>query len=230
MTGRILVVEDDPGIARAVKAYLEREGFEVTAAAEGLPALRHALAEPPTLIVLDWMLPDLDGLEFMKQLRQKQRTPIIMLTARTEENDRILGLEFGADDYVTKPFSPRELIARVKAVLRRTEGTVQGNPDMLVTGPLVIDLVKHTATCEGVPLELTVLEFNLLHTMASQPGRVFSRDELLSRVWGTDFVGVDRVVDVHVSHLRRKLGDDPEAPTLVLTVRGIGYKLAEDGA
>ena len=230
MTGRILVVEDDPGIARAVKAYLEREGFEVTAAAEGLHALRHALAEPPTLIVLDWMLPDLDGLEFMKQLRQKQRTPIIMLTARTEENDRILGLEFGADDYVMKPFSPRELVARVKAVLRRTEGTVQGNPDMLVTGPLVIDLVKHTVTRDDVPLELTVLEFNLLHTMASQPGRVFSRDELLSRVWGTDFVGVDRVVDVHVSHLRRKLGDDPEAPTLVLTVRGIGYKLAEGGA
>lgn len=230
MTGRILVVEDDPGIARAVKAYLEREGFEVDVATDGLPALRHALAEPPTLIVLDWMLPDLDGLEFMKQLRQKQRTPIIMLTARTEENDRILGLEFGADDYVTKPFSPRELVARVKAVLRRTEGTVQGNPDMLVTGPLVIDLVKHTVTRNDVPLELTVLEFNLLHTMASQPGRVFSRDELLSRVWGTDFVGVDRVVDVHVSHLRRKLGDDPEAPTLVLTVRGIGYKLAEGSA
>lgn len=230
MTGRILVVEDDPGIARAVKAYLEREGFEVNVETDGLPALHLALAEAPALIVLDWMLPDLDGLEFMKQLRQEQRTPIIMLTARTEENDRILGLEFGADDYVTKPFSPRELVARVKAVLRRTEGTVQGNPDMLVTGPLVIDLVKHTVTCGGVPLELTVLEFNLLHTMASQPGRVFSRDELLSRVWGADFVGVDRVVDVHVSHLRRKLGDDPEVPTLVLTVRGVGYTLADGGA
>lgn len=230
MTGRILVVEDDPGIARAVKAYLEREGFEVDVETDGLPALRQALAEAPTLIVLDWMLPDLDGLEFMKQLRQKQRTPIIMLTARTEENDRILGLEFGADDYVMKPFSPRELVARVKAVLRRTEGTEQGSPDMLVTGPLVIDLVKHTVTRDDMPLELTVLEFNLLHTMASQPGRVFSRDELLSRVWGTDFVGVDRVVDVHVSHLRRKLGDDPEAPTLVLTIRGVGYKLAEGGA
>ena len=230
MTGRILVVEDDPGIARAVKAYLEREGFEVNVETDGLPALRLALAEAPALIVLDWMLPDLDGLEFMNQLRQEQRTPIIMLTARTEENDRILGLEFGADDYIMKPFSPRELVARVKAVLRRTDGTVQGNPDTLVTGPLVIDLVKHTVTCGGVPLELTVLEFNLLHTMASQPGRVFSRDELLSRVWGTDFVGVDRVVDVHVSHLRRKLGDDPEVPTLVLTVRGVGYKLADGGA
>lgn len=230
VTGRILVVEDDPGIVRAVRAYLEREGFEVDVATDGLLALEHALAKAPMLIVLDWMLPGLAGLEFMRRLRQEQSTPIIMLTARTEENDRILGLEFGADDYVTKPFSPRELVARVKAVLRRTEGAEPRDPDALVTGPLVIDLVKHTVTREGAPLELTVLEFNLLQTLASQPGRVFSRDELLSRVWGTDFTGVDRVVDVHVSHLRRKLGDDPDAPTLVLTVRGIGYKLAEGGA
>jgi two-component system, OmpR family, alkaline phosphatase synthesis response regulator PhoP len=230
MTGRILVVEDDLGIARAVRAYLEKEGFEVDVVTDGLLALQRALAEAPLLIVLDWMLPGLDGLEFMRRLRQEQRTPIIMLTARIEENDRILGLEFGADDYVTKPFSPRELVARVKAVLRRTENAEERDPEVLVAGPLVIDLVRHTVTCDDAPLELTVLEFNLLHTLANQPGRVFTRDELLSRVWGTDFVGVDRVVDVHVSHLRHKLEADPEVPTLILTVRGVGYKLAEGGA
>jgi two-component system, OmpR family, alkaline phosphatase synthesis response regulator PhoP len=230
MTGRILVVEDDLGIARAVRAYLEKEGFEVDVVTDGLLALQRALAEAPLLIVLDWMLPGLDGLKFMRRLRQEQRTPIIMLTARIEENDRILGLEFGADDYVTKPFSPRELVARVKAVLRRTEGAEEEDPEVLVAGPLVIDLVRHTVTRDDVPLELTVLEFNLLHTLAVRPGRVFTRDELLSRVWGTDFVGVDRVVDVHVSHLRHKLEADPEVPTLILTVRGVGYKLAEGGA
>lgn len=230
MMGRILVVEDDDGIVRAVRAYLERAGFEVSVASDGLQGLHQALAEPPTLIVLDWMLPGLDGLEFMRRLRREQRTPVIMLTARTEENDRIVGLELGADDYVTKPFSPRELVARVKAVLRRAEPSDEGDPDRLVTGPLVIDLARRTVSREGVPLDLTVLEFNLLHTLASQPGRVFSRDELLSRVWGADFSGVDRVVDVHISHLRQKLEVDSETPGLVVTVRGIGYKLAEGDA
>ena len=230
MTGRILVVEDDDGIVRAVKAYLERAGFEVSVASDGLLGLHQALAESPTLIVLDWMLPGLDGLEFMRRLRREQRTPVIMLTARTEENDRIVGLELGADDYVTKPFSPRELVARVKAVLRRAEPSEEGDPDRLVTGPIVIDLARRTVSREGVPLDLTVLEFNLLHTLASQPGRVFSRDELLSRVWGADFSGVDRVVDVHISHLRHKLEVDSETPGLVVTVRGIGYKLAEGDA
>ena len=228
MKGRILVVEDDPGIVRAVKAYLEQEGFDVAVAADGLLALKAALTETPTLIVLDWMLPSLDGLEFMRRLRQEQRTPVIMLTARTEENDRILGLELGADDYVTKPFSPRELVARVKAVLRRTESPPEGGDEILTAGALHLDLGKRTVNRNGVPLELTLLEFKLLHALMSQPGRVFSRDELLSRVWGSDFTGVDRVVDVHISHLRRRLGDDPEAPMLVLTIRGVGYKLVEE--
>ncbi len=227
MKGRVLVVEDDPGIVRAVKAYLEQEGFDVTVAVDGLLGLKNALTEAPALIVLDWMLPSLDGPEFMRRLRQEQRTPVIMLTARTEENDRILGLELGADDYVTKPFSPRELVARVKAVLRRTEAPTEDGT--LSVGPLQLDLEKRSVVRAGVPLELTLLEFKLLYTLMGQPGRVFSRDELLSRVWGLDFTGVDRVVDVHISHLRRRLGDDPDAPALVLTVRGVGYKLAEAG-
>lgn len=227
MKGQILVVEDDPGIVRAVKAYLEQEGFGVAVAADGLLALNAALAETPTLIVLDWMLPSLDGLEFMRRLRQEQRTPVIMLTARTEENDRVLGLELGADDYMTKPFSPRELVARVKAVLRRTEVPTERPDQTVVVGSLQLNLEKRSVVRAGVPLELTVLEFSLLHTLMGQPGRVFSRDELLNRVWGSDFTGVDRVVDVHISHLRRRLGDDPDTPALVLTVRGVGYKLAE---
>lgn len=227
MKGQILVVEDDPGIVRAVKAYLEQEGFGVAVAADGLLALNAALAETPTLIVLDWMLPSLDGLEFMRRLRQEQRTPVIMLTARTEENDRVLGLELGADDYMTKPFSPRELVARVKAVLRRTKVPTERPDQTLVVGSLQLNLEKRSVVRAGVPLELTVLEFSLLHTLMGQPGRVFSRDELLNRVWGSDFTGVDRVVDVHISHLRRRLGEDPDTPTLVLTVRGVGYKLAE---
>ncbi len=230
MKGQILVVEDDPGIVRALKAYLEREGFDVAVAADGLFALKRTLTEPPALIVLDWMLPGLDGLEFMRRLRQEQRTPVIMLTARTEENDRILGLELGADDYVTKPFSPRELVARVKAVLRRTELPDEGDDAVLTAGSLQLDFGKRTVTRAGTPLALTVLEFKLLYTLMRQPGRVFSRDELLNRVWGPDFTGVDRVVDVHISHLRRRLEADPDTPTRVLTVRGVGYKLAEEGA
>ena len=221
---RILVVEDDSDIVRIIQAYLLREGFGVEVAQDGLRGLALAFEAPPDLIVLDWMLPGLDGLSFMQRLRREQRTPVIMLTARSEEADRVLGLELGADDYVTKPFSPRELVARIKAVLRRLEAPTEAT---LQLGGLVISSERRTVHRHGEPIALTALEFDLLQTLARQPGRVFSRDELLARVWGTDFTGVDRVVDVHISNLRQKLEPDPERPRWVLTVRGVGYKVSD---
>ncbi len=227
-SGQILVVEDDQDIVRVVKAYLEREGFSVEIALDGLSGLDKALDGSPELIVLDWMLPGLDGLEFIKRLRQEKHTPVIMLTARAEEPDRVLGLELGADDYVAKPFSPRELVARVKAVLRRMRNTTEREQEALSRGSLLIDPMHRSVRMEGRRLDLTTLEFDLLYTLASQPGRVFRRDELLDRVWGRDFEGVDRVVDVHVSNLRQKLDAASDQPSLVLTVRGIGYKFTEE--
>ena len=223
----VLLIEDDTDTSRIVTRYLERSNFTVETAKDGTTGLTKALERPPDLIVLDWMLPGLDGLELLKRLRNEQRTPVIMLTARTEEADRILGLEFGADDYVLKPFSPGELVARVKAVLRRSS-TTEDTPDALTVRDLHLDPGKRTVRLENSFLDLTTLEFDLLYTLMRSPGRVFTRDELLDRVWGADFAGVDRVVDVHISNLRQKLEADPNAPTLLLTVRGRGYKLAED--
>jgi two-component system alkaline phosphatase synthesis response regulator PhoP len=227
MAGTVLLVEDDKDIVRVVRTYLERDGFTVEVAEDGLTGLQKALENPPNLIVLDWMLPGLNGLEFMQRLRNERQTPIIMLTARTEESDRVLGLELGADDYVTKPFSPRELAARVKSVLRRATQTVQATFEPITIGVMTIDPTKRSALLEGRPLELTTLEFDLLHTLAQSPGRVFTRDELLDRVWSRDFSGIDRVVDVHISNLRQKIEHDPERPHWILTVRGVGYKMAE---
>ena len=224
---KILLIEDDRDIVRVVRAYLEREGFTVEVAPDGPSGLNAVLASPPALVILDWMLPGLSGLEVLRRLRRETYMPVIMLTARTEEADRVLGLELGADDYVSKPFSPRELVARVRAVLRRP-GSAPGSENTPRTlGPLLIDPAKRTVRRAGVPVEVTTLEFDLLTTLTDQPGRVFSRDELLTRVWGADFTGVDRVVDVHVSNLRRKLEATPEHPTLLLTVRGVGYKASE---
>ena len=225
--GRILVVDDDRAIVRVVRAYLERDGYLVETAFDGLLGLRVALERSPILIVLDWMLPDLDGLEFLRRLRAEQSTPVILLTARTEESDRVLGLELGADDYVTKPFSARELTARVRAVLRRLDAGFD-LPALLTVGDLVIDRESRTVKCQGAFLDLTVIEFDLLQTLAERPGRVYSRNELLNRVWGSDFAGVDRVVDVHLSHLRQKVEPDPAKPSLLATVRGVGYKLVEE--
>jgi two-component system alkaline phosphatase synthesis response regulator PhoP len=225
---RILIVEDDPDIVRVVRTYLEGAGYRVDTALDGITGLTLALDSCPNLIVLDWMLPGLDGLEFMKRLRREQRTPVIMLTARSEESDRIAGLDIGADDYVSKPFSPRELVARVKAVLRRDEMLTGRPQDPIKRASLVIDPSSRSVTVSGRELELTTLEFDLLYTLASQAGRVFRRDELLERVWGGDFGGVDRVVDVHISNLRQKLeGASPGMPAL-MTVRGVGYKFRED--
>ena len=224
MAQRILIVEDDPDTVQVARAYFEREGFAVDSAADGTTGLGVALSEPPALIVLDWMLPGLDGPEFVRRLRRDADTPVIMLTARSEEADRIVGLELGADDYVTKPFSPRELVARAKAVLRRFRVDTQSH-DVTEHGDLVVDPLQRKATYGGRDVSLTTLEFDLLHAFVRAPGRVFSRDDLLDRVWGPDFAGVDRVVDVHVSNLRHKLAD-VGADGILETVRGVGYRLA----
>ena len=223
----ILIVEDDPDIVKIVQAYLGREGYAVEVATDGVSGLEKALTLSPRLVVLDWMLPHLDGLEFLRRLRLERPTPVIMLTAKGEEPDRLAGFAAGVDDYVPKPFSPRELVARVQAVLRRGEASADVR-QTIQQGALEIDLDKRTARLDGNPLELTTLEFDLLVTLASQPGRVFRRNDLLSRVWGEDFLGVDRVVDVHVSNLRQKLEQSPNRPTYLLTVRGVGYKFNEN--
>jgi DNA-binding response OmpR family regulator len=220
---RILIVEDDADTVRVVRAYLEREGFTVEVAHDGMAGLHVALERPPALIVLDWMLPHLDGLAFLERLRRAQSTPVIMLTARIEESDRVVGLELGADDYVPKPYSPRELVARVKAVLRRSTSEPDSSNPVLQHRGLDIDPRHRTVQREGRHAELTALEFDLLYALAGAPGRVFTRDELLDRVWGPDFSGVDRVVDVHISNLRHKL-TVIGADTMLLTVRGVGYK------
>jgi two-component system, OmpR family, alkaline phosphatase synthesis response regulator PhoP len=219
----ILVVEDDHDITQIVKTYLEKDGFTVEVSQDGIHGLEKALELKPALIVLDWMLPGLDGITFIQRLQKTQKTPIIMLTAKTEEVDRLKGLTL-ADDYINKPFSPKELVARVKAVLRR------GNPQseaILKLGVLNVDTEKRLAKRGETTLDLTTLEFDLLHTLIKYPERVFSRDELLQKIWGTDFMGVDRVVDVHISHLRQKLEPNPETPQWLLTVRGVGYKLIQ---
>ena len=221
---RILVVEDDPDAARVVSAYLSREGYEVTVAHDGAAGLHLARQSVPALIVLDWMLPGVGGPEFITNVRRESRTPIIMLTARSEESDRIVGLELGADDYVTKPFSPRELVARVRAVLRRSTPRDETDSEPIEHRGLRVDTLKRQATFALRPVDLTTLEFNLLHTMARVPGRVFSRNDLIDRVWGPGFSGVDRVVDVHVSNLRNKLAQ-VGAEELLVTVRGFGYKV-----
>ncbi len=224
MGQRVLVVEDDTDTAHVVRAYLERDGFEVEVARDGVTGLECALSDRPDLVVLDWMLPGLDGLSFLRALRRDGALPVIMLTARTEEGDRIAGLEAGADDYVAKPFSPRELSARVRAVLRRAPVGQEAPRVPIEIGGLRIDGARRSVDVHGRALELSALEFDLLATLAGAPGRVFTRDELIERVWGPDFTGVDRVVDVHVSNLRQKL-EGAGARGLVGTVRGVGYRL-----
>ena len=222
---RILVVEDDPDITWVVQTYLEQSGYLVDKAEDGLSGLEHALNTPPTLIVLDWMLPELEGSEFMIKLREQQSTPVIMLTAKRQEQDKIMGLELGADDYLTKPFSPRELLARIQAVLRRTN--LQVTP-ILRYNEMLIDLECRTLQIGTVMITLTGVEFELLSTLAKQPRRIFSRGELLDKVWGKDYIGVDRVVDVHVSNLRRKLIQvDSTYAAMLQTAWGIGYKFVE---
>ncbi len=228
MTGkRVLVVDDDLKTVELVKLYLNRDGYRVLTASDGLAALQLAREGHPDLIVLDLMLPGMDGLEVCRTLRQESEVPIIMLTARTTDEDKLAGLGLGADDYVTKPFSPRELAARVRAVLRRLPG--ERLPDVLKHGDLIIDFLKHEATLDSRPLDLTSVEFKLLGTLAREPGRVFSRAQLVEKVLGYDFEGFDRTIDVHILNLRRKLEPDAGHPKYIKTVYGAGYKFAGVG-
>ena len=222
-TNTILVIEDEADIARFIKGYLEREGFYVITKNNGQEGLNYALQHPLELIILDWMLPELNGLSLLKKLRREQQTPVLMLSARIDELDRILGLEFGADDYLTKPFHPGELVARVKALLRRA--SPHEDTKLLILGNLVLDKSRYTVTIKHHLLDLTVLEFKLLEVLIGQPERVFSRDELLSRVWGDNFMGVERVVDVRISNLRQKLAKH-NLSHMLETVRGVGYRVS----
>ena len=222
-----LIVDDERRLRDLVQSYLEREGFRVVTAGDGLTALDLARQHSPTVVVLDLMLPGLDGLEVCRRLRTFSDAYVIMLTAKAEEVDRIVGLEVGADDYLTKPFSPRELVARIRAMLRRPRQGVSALPDTPPPqrfGPLLIDHARRETVLAGQPLTLTPLEFALLTTLAAHPGRVFTRAQLLERVWGDDYFGDDHVVDVHIANLRKKLGDDSASPRYIETVRGVGYR------
>lgn len=226
--GLVLIVEDDRNTAALVATYLEREGFSTLAVHDGRQALEMIRLHRPGFVILDLMLPGTDGWEICRELRKFSDVPILMLTAREEEIDRVLGLSLGADDYVVKPFSPRELVERVKAILRRSR-SVPSRTTILTGHGLELDPERHRVTREGRPIELTAAEYKLLHALMSAPGRVFSRDELLGRLYDHGESVVDRVIDVHIGKLRQKIGDDPAAPHLILTVRGFGYRFAEGG-
>lgn len=219
---KVLVVDDDVKTVELVKLYLERDGYQVLTAYDGIEALRLARESRPDLIVLDLMLPDIDGLEVCRILRHESDVPIIMLTARSTDQDKLTGLGLGADDYVTKPFSPKELAARVRAVLRRLPG--ERGPEEIRSGELSMDFAKHEAWFAGRPLNLTSVEFKLLGVLASEPDRVFSRTSLIEEALGYDFEGFDRTIDVHILNLRRKLELDPSHPRYIKTVYGVGYK------
>ncbi|MBN1440371.1 MAG: response regulator transcription factor [Anaerolineales bacterium] len=224
----ILVIDDEPKITNLVRDYLVRSGFVVFTARDGREALAAAREHKPDLLIVDLGLPDLDGLDLIRTLRAQSSTPTIILTARDEETDKILGLELGADDYVTKPFSPKELVARVRAVLRRSETTRAGTPgDLLRAGDLRIDLVRREVRIRERQVELTATEFELLSTMARQPGRVFTRAQLLDAIHGVSFESFERAIDSHIKNLRKKIEPNPQEPAYLLMVYGVGYKLAE---
>lgn len=229
MAKRILIIDDEPLILESVGYNLKQEGYEVITAADGVKGLELAKNEPVDLILLDLMLPGMDGLEVCRNIRQQLEVPIIMLTAKEGEIDRVVGLELGADDYVTKPFSMRELMARVKNVLKRlaagdNPGKSPDHPKTIRSGDLVIDLLGHDVTVRGTPLTLSGKEFDLLRILAIHPGQVLTREQLLNLVWGNDFYGDNRTVDVHIRWLREKIESDPANPEYILTVRGAGYK------
>jgi two-component system alkaline phosphatase synthesis response regulator PhoP len=232
MTQTILVVEDEPQLVKVVRGYLEQAGFRVLSAGDGPAALAHYRREQPDLVLLDLNLPaGMDGLDVARQLRAQGNVPIIMLTARVDETDRLIGLELGADDYIAKPFSPREVVARVRAVLRRASAGPAGGasaPAVIRAADLVIDLTRHSAARGGQPLALTPTEFALLAALAREPGRAFTRMQLLDAAQGGDaFEGYERTVDAHIKNLRAKLEPDPRRPVYILTVFGIGYKFNE---
>ena len=225
---RVLVVDDDAKTVELVKLYLKRDGYRVLTAYDGIEALRLAREGHPDLIVLDLMLPGINGLEICRTLRAESDVPVILLTAKTTDQDKLVGLDLGADDYVTKPFSPRELAARVRAVLRRLPG--ERGPAEIKNGELTVNFLKHEGFLTGKPLNLTTVEFKLLAALIKEPGRVFSRAQLIENALGHDFEGFDRTIDVHVLNLRRKLEPDPGHPRYIKTIYGAGYKLAEVGS
>lgn len=223
---KILVIDDEPSITNLVSAYLKPEGCEVFTAADGNAGLKAARAFKPDLIILDLMLPGMDGIELLSRLRRESDVYVIMLTARTEETDKIVGLSVGADDYVTKPFSPRELVARVKAALRRLQVASGSSAERSVLSfrHVKVDAGAHVVTVDESPIELTSIEFELLKALAENHGRVLSREQLLEKVWGGDYFGEIRVVDVHLGHVRQKLGNEE----LITTVRGVGYRFDDE--
>lgn len=229
--GTILVIEDEPDIADLVKYNLEKAGLPARVVGDGKQALDLIVRNQPDLIILDLMLPGLDGLEVCRRLRGSPATrgiPVIMLTAKAEEVDRIVGLELGADDYVPKPFSPRELVARVKAVLRRTAGPKEPSEAPVTVGALRLDPARHEVTKSGQPVSLSAMEFRLLEFFLRHRGRVYSRAQLLDQVWGQDRFVEPRTVDVHIRRLREKIENDPRKPSLIVTVRGLGYKCSDE--
>ena len=229
MAYKILVVDDETTLVNTVRGYLEQEGYAVQTAYDGRSALQAFRTFKPDLVVLDIMLPVVDGLEVLRQLRQGSDVYVIMLTARADETDKVIGLTMGADDYVTKPFSPRELVARVKAALRRIGDTSSGKTE-LVSKQLRLDADDRLAWKDGRPLDLTPIEFELLHVLMRYHGRALSREQLIEQVWGYDYYGDERVVDVHIGRLRRKVEDDPANPTAIATVWGAGYRFEDEMA
>ena len=227
MTQKILVVEDELDIIKLVRAYLEKAGYAVVTATDGQEALAVFRHERPNLVIPDLNLPGMDGLDVCRALRRQSDVPVIMLTARLEETDRLIGLELGADDYIVKPFSPREVVARTRAVLRRAEGEPV-KPDVLAAGEISLDMPRRQATQAGRPLNLTAMEFDLLTVLLSHPGQVFTRMQLLEQVQETAYVGYERTIDAHVKNMRSKLGDDPSNPRFIETVRGVGYRFVQE--
>lgn len=225
---RVLLVDDEAPIIELVRGYLEREGMEVIAATDGEAGLELIRDRSPDVVVLDVMLPGLDGFEVLRRVRTFSDAYVIMLTARTEEIDRIVGLSVGADDYLAKPFSPRELVARIKALQRRPRAGTGTDDTAWRAGTLAVDPRRRTVSRDGKPVLVTTIEFELLAALIREPGMVLTRQQLLDRAWGSDYVGDEHVVDVHLANLRRKLGDDPARPTFIETVRGIGYRFRED--
>ncbi|MGN6252868.1 MAG: response regulator [Marmoricola sp.] len=224
---RVLVVEDEPSYREPLTYLLRREGFDVVEAATGPDALEAFDRGGADIVLLDLMLPGMPGTEVCRQLRSRSRVPVIMVSARDDEVDKVVGLELGADDYVTKPYSSRELVARIRAVLRRGDETAPGSVDALVVGRVRMDVERHQVTVDGTPVALPLKEFELLETFLRNPARVLTRQQLIDRVWGADYVGDTKTLDVHVKRLRSKIEEDPAHPRLLTTVRGLGYKLEQ---
>ena len=223
----VLLVDDDPKIAKLLRSYFEKEDFAVLTALDGTTALQLYRDKKPDILVLDLMLPGVSGLDVCRQIRKESETPILMLTARDEETDRLIGLELGADDYVSKPFSPREVVARAKAILRRSRKTPEKTEPFKI-GKFIVDTAGYTVSAEGSPVDLTPTEYRIFELLATHPGQVFTRFQLVEQIQGVAFEGYERTIDAHVKNLRRKIDDNPKDPRIIQTVYGVGYKFAGD--